>query len=929
MGSFRNIAATALMIIAFLLANNSALAEIPAPEDFEVELDENNGVTFINITWEKNNQGDSPEYYNIYQADERTDNVDDFELLEQIEITNQQQKKYTYKIDNPEPGEYSFFIKASLIDDGQEVFGEATDIKYAVVPDDSTEAYVEITSEPEEDAEAGKQFIYNANAESNINCPINWELVSGPDGMEINENSGVLSWTPEQAGEYDIEIKAFLSCSTDVEDTQSFTIEVIDQINEAEVEITSEPDTEIMLGDDFEYQLTAETNVDCGILFELKNSPESMTISEAGLIEWTPEETGNYQVVVRAYLDCDHTVSDMQAFTIQAYDPNDDAELEIVSVPPTSAYINKQYIYKIKSKTSVKCDVIYTLKDAPEGMTLEDNGLIKWMPGTAGEYDISIGAYLDCAEEVTDSQEYILKVYDGAITESCATISGEVEDSDGNFIEYGTVMAWNLGGDKSGNVVYRADIENGQYSMEVSDGTYVIKFNADEFIPEWYDDTNGMKDAARIEIECDDALTISAILDAAEETVNYNVSGMVVSSEDNTPVMAKVHFIPVGNNKHENDNSKGNTFFTETLQDGSYSISLPDNYTYIAQAVPMQNSEFRLQFYNAVYDATEAEEIELDSDLSRIDFYLEGALNYDNGFSGSVMNEDGDALQAVMMVRLAEPADENEDNYKHSYSVETNEDGEYSFTNVLPGKYVLLSRPVDNDYIPGFYNSDGTVVKKWKESDQIEVIDAMVAMQFDCIHSLKRDQEGLGKINGKALKGESGKINFGDRPLGTDPLQGALMMLKDDNDIVVAYSFSDVAGDYLLENIEPGEYTLAAEKIGFEYIPESLTVDFSENIEINSDMVLEEETSTGVDETLAGLKISPIPASEHLNISFSSLNGITNIRLFNMFGKEVYTSGEILNRTYRIELNMLPQGWYTVQIQTNGNVYSRSIIIIK
>ncbi|HDR05088.1 MAG TPA: hypothetical protein ENN84_07580 [Candidatus Marinimicrobia bacterium] len=109
--------------------------------------------------------------------------------------------------------------------------------------------------------------------------------------------------------------------------------------------------------------------------FKLLSSPPGMTISQSGLIQWTPERTqfDTFQVKVQA---TDGITFDTSAFNLFVNSPP-----RIISRPDSLVHLGASWHYPIIVKDHNKSQPL-TLKlvDAPDGMILEDFSL-SWKPG--------------------------------------------------------------------------------------------------------------------------------------------------------------------------------------------------------------------------------------------------------------------------------------------------------------------------------------------------------------------------------------------------------------------------------------------------------------------------------------------------------------------------------------------------------------------
>lgn len=81
-----------------------------------------------------------------------------------------------------------------------------------------------ITTSPVLEARVGRLYNYAAQATDTRNP--SWCLVSGPEGLTINANTGLVDWTPEAVGNFPVQIQA-INAAGPV--TQAYTINVTDR----------------------------------------------------------------------------------------------------------------------------------------------------------------------------------------------------------------------------------------------------------------------------------------------------------------------------------------------------------------------------------------------------------------------------------------------------------------------------------------------------------------------------------------------------------------------------------------------------------------------------------------------------------------------------------------------------------------------------
>ncbi|APZ93100.1 putative Ig domain-containing protein [Fuerstiella marisgermanici] len=224
---------------------------------------------------------------------------------------------------------------------------------------------------------------------------LTYSLATGaPDGMTIS-NTGLIEWTPTELqgpGIYPVTVEVSDGTVTVAEDFQM----TVGEVNLAPV-ITPINDQAIDELADFGYQVVA-SDADLPentLTYSLATgAPTGMTISDTGLIEWTPTEAqgpGAYEVTVEV---SDGTATVTEAFTVT---------VDEVNAAPVITPINDQTIDELAdfSYQVVASDadlpentLTYSLATgAPTGMTISDTGLIEWMPTEAqgpGVYDVTV-----------------------------------------------------------------------------------------------------------------------------------------------------------------------------------------------------------------------------------------------------------------------------------------------------------------------------------------------------------------------------------------------------------------------------------------------------------------------------------------------------------------------------------------------------------
>jgi hypothetical protein len=251
------------------------------------------------------------------------------------------------------------------------------------------------TSTAVTNAVVGEAYSYDVNATGSPST-ITYSLTTAPSGMAINSSTGLITWTPSSVGSFNVTIKAANGVNPDA--TQSFTIAVTG----SNPTFTSTPVTTAGLGELYQYTAHAG-GTQTGMTYSLVTNPTGMTINgTSGLVSWTPDAVGDYDVKIRANNGI--APADTQSFTITV----SGAAPVITTSPVTTAFVNVTYYYHVQaSGTSI--GMTYSLAQNPAGMTINSTtGLITWLPSALGDFDVEVVA--DNGINPSSSQTYTISV---------------------------------------------------------------------------------------------------------------------------------------------------------------------------------------------------------------------------------------------------------------------------------------------------------------------------------------------------------------------------------------------------------------------------------------------------------------------------------------------------------------------------------------
>ena len=106
-----------------------------------------------------------------------------------------------------------------------------------------------------------------------------------------------------------------------------------------------------------------------------------MTISESGLITWTPLEgiisSGLVTIIVG---DNEYEVA--QAFVVTVTQVNDSPVIS--SSAPDFVYLGETYIYEVEVTDPDDTEFTFFLVDQLPGMSISNSGVISWIPESVG-----------------------------------------------------------------------------------------------------------------------------------------------------------------------------------------------------------------------------------------------------------------------------------------------------------------------------------------------------------------------------------------------------------------------------------------------------------------------------------------------------------------------------------------------------------------
>ena len=250
-------------------------------------------------------------------------------------------------------------------------------------PGTPVDAPPRITSVPPSDATVGAEYAYAVRAEDADGDPIDYALIEGPAGMAL-EADGTLRWTPGRVGEERVRIEASDGASA-TEQSWSIAVSAAGEPLAATLALSA---GRVVPGEPL--TLSVEPAGGEGpIAVAARLAGEAIVLDEGFEGSFAaPEVPGTYDVVV--------SVSDARASLALV------ARLDVVrndapnappvfdGVPTGVARVGVPFEDGVGASDPDGDALAHELLEGPEGMTLDADGTLRWLPDTVGEVAVRI-----------------------------------------------------------------------------------------------------------------------------------------------------------------------------------------------------------------------------------------------------------------------------------------------------------------------------------------------------------------------------------------------------------------------------------------------------------------------------------------------------------------------------------------------------------
>lgn len=716
-------------------------------------------------------------------------------------------------------------------------------------------------------------------------------------------------------------------------------------------------------GEKFTIKLETSTNrTDCKVLFNVvsKNAPEEFKYELNGnvLTVWSDTD-GKKFININAYLDCNPSiVANVAIYGIVGTGNNGGGSTDYVRFvnPKEATYLNaapdKVFSFDFKAETNLKCVVNYFLETNQS--TVKNfkfdpaTGHFEFVPTKDMQWvSVVVSAFASCNDKLRTTTAIKIQVVN-ATPNAFGAVFGKVVDENGTAINEGMVQLWSISKVANGlEPVYSTPIKAGTYIFDKvpAPAEYRVKVDAKGYASVWYDGVNEIGLAKTINVGANTKTEVNFGLKKLPEPKYYTVTGNV-TNDKNEPVLAYVVFVPAeqifkGNNNSTKNAVNSVTLVAKTDANGNYTIQIPENMALVAYVKELMTNastaaKYLPQYYNGVENPMEADIIYVTENVSDINFVLKALPTKQvNGFSGTVKNDAGEPLISNVIAVKSSVANSN--NQKSiSYSTVSDAKGNFTFKGLEAGDYVVLSMPLDKQYIPGYIKSNDFVTLKWKDATKISVNDVMIQVIYEAKHKAVVKKQGVGGILGN-VKGSKGIANSkGNSAQASTSLTGALVYVTDQSGNIVDYSFTEKSGNYEITELADGVYNLISDAYGYLPVQATVVVDYKQNpvATSNIDMIEDAAMATSVDLVTDNSEISifPMPVTNNLTVDFEAQLNSSTIEVMTASGSVVYSTNFntiVGQNKFTLNTDKLANGVYFIIIDNGLSAKAKSFVISK
>jgi RHS repeat-associated protein len=274
----------------------------------------------------------------------------------------------------------------------------ARDTQSFVLKVTGTNAGPRITSVPKPETAVNQPYVYAVTAVDDDGDPIRFSIdpSSIVGNMAIDPNTGRLTWTPTSLGTFRIGVRA--TDPTGIGTQQLFDLRVSNSGTTASnqpPQITTVPSLVAFAGSTYVYDIDAFDPEGKSLTFSITQPttlPAGATFDpQTGLLRWTPGEASiGSSISFRALATDPEGLTSTQQWSVGVRPANQPPK--ILSSPITTGTIGGIYQYDLKASDADGDPLTYETKIAPNGLSIDRAGRIRWLleGQQPGDYPITV-----------------------------------------------------------------------------------------------------------------------------------------------------------------------------------------------------------------------------------------------------------------------------------------------------------------------------------------------------------------------------------------------------------------------------------------------------------------------------------------------------------------------------------------------------------
>ena len=168
-----------------------------------------------------------------------------------------------------------------------------------VVVDNGSVPTISFMTSPVLTAREGTAYTYQAKASANVKETITYAVTSGPPGLTIDQNTGVVTWPTPVKGTYDVSLGAYMTITgKNYASAQNYKLSVTPPLS---VNFTSTPVVTGTEGKAYSYTVRARCSDTTKFIgYRFIDSVAGMSLTRQGVLSWAQPKIGTYNIAVRA-----------------------------------------------------------------------------------------------------------------------------------------------------------------------------------------------------------------------------------------------------------------------------------------------------------------------------------------------------------------------------------------------------------------------------------------------------------------------------------------------------------------------------------------------------------------------------------------------------------------------------------------------------